>query len=188
MPSNPTNKIPTIEFEVNEINTKSDSRVRINVAQSFHHKVGETLKPYKNVPKLFRPALEQIGDYVRINMIPRTFNSEGPGWAPLSQRTITDKRRLGYGNRKILQRSGDLYKELTSKAHPKHFEIIRVGKMARIEIGGSSAKFLENQQGRTDKNLPARPMIPGTGGTQFAARDRIEIRRIIQRAIRERTK
>lgn len=188
MPSNPgTNKLPTIDFQVNEINRAQDSRVRIGVANSFHHNVGNQLKPYQRLPELFRPALEQIGDYVRINMIPRTFQQEGPGWAPLSPRTIADKQRLGWANRPILQRTGDLYRELTNKSHPKHFEIIRVGKMARIEVGGSSQKFLELQRGVVNRHLPSRPMIPGTGGTPLAERDRIEIRRIIRRAIRQRS-
>jgi hypothetical protein len=85
--------------------------------------------------------------------------------------TIGLRKFQGYdGEHPILQRSGDLYRELTDKSHPRHIEIIKVGSRARIEIGGSSAKFIENQMGQP--RLPARPMVPGTGNIPITDQDR----------------
>lgn len=186
MPSRERLEVPDFDITVSELN-KSTATVKIGVEQGFSLRVGQKLKPYKRVPELFRPAIEKVGDYVRMEMIPRVFEEEGPGWAPLATRTVNERGFGGYGGQHpILRRSGDLLNSLTKKAHPSHIEIVRVGKMARIEIGSSSQKFIENQKGMQSKNLPSRPMIPGTGGTPLPARDRLAIKDIIRKAVIQR--
>lgn len=144
--------------------------------------ITKRLEQYKSLPQKMKPAMESIADYVRGEMIPNVFEREGPGWKKLAKRTVRERLEKGYpGKHPILQRSRDLYKELTDKSHPHHIEIIRVGKNARIEIGGSSAKFLENQLGKPAQRLPARPMIPGTGNIPLLDRDRLRMSQIIEK-------
>ena len=156
------------------------SGVEIKVDPSFISSVEGTMKPYKTFPRTLRPALEKVADYVRMEMIPRTFHQEGPGWRPLARRTQRERAALGYDARHpILYRSGDLYKELTEKGHPKHVEIIKTGKNSRILISGSSDKFMRNQGGNALLHIPARPMIPGTGGLPLPERDKKNITKIL---------
>lgn len=168
---------------------RSSMTVKIMADKStFSHAIGR-LKPYKSIPYKMRPALERVADYVRVEMIPRVFKQEGPGWRRLAPRTVMERISQGYsGAHPILVRKGDLFAELTKKSHPRHIEIIKTGKNARIEIGGSSAKFIENQMGVQQQRLPARPMIPGTGHVPLPDRDRQEIARIIMKALRQQLK
>lgn len=176
-------QLPTFDREIADIK-HGKTRVVIELdKQSLSH-VLDRVQEYKSLPRKFKPALEGIADYVREEMIPETFSKEGPGWKPLARRTQFDRRMQGYGAKHpILKRTGDLYKELTQKAHPKHIEVIRVGKYARVELGGSSKKFIENQMGNGKQRLPARPMIPGTDGMRISDRDRLAIENIIRKAI-----
>lgn len=148
-------------LEVRDLN-KSKTTVSIMMDKGWIARVSGR-KPYKALPNKFRLAMERVGDYVRAEMVPEVFEREGPGWRRLARRTIVERLKEGYPPGPILQRTRDLFQELTDKSHPKHVEVVKVGKEARIEIGGSSVKFLENQQGVAVNNLPARPMIPGTG-------------------------
>jgi hypothetical protein len=142
-------------------------------------------QPYKALPYRLRPALEEVANYVRGEMIPRTFRKEGPGWRPLAKRTQRERAEQGYGSKHpILIRTRDLFKELTDKAHPKHVEVIRTGKYSRVSIGGSSDKFMQNQLGSDVYRIPPRPMIPGTGNLDVPQRDRIAIKKILDNAIR----
>lgn len=177
---------PTVE--IHDLNN-SRSTVRIMADKStFATAVGK-LRPYKSIPYTMRPALERVADYVRVEMIPRVFKQEGPGWRRLSPRTVMDRISMGYGGaHPILVRKGDLLAELTKKSHPNHIEIIKTGKNARIEIGGSSAKFIENQMGVQAQRLPARPMIPGTGHVPLPDRDREAIKAIILKSLRQKLK
>lgn len=157
---------------------KTHSTVRITADKR------STGRPYKSLPYTMRPALEKIADYVRVTMIPNTFKAEGPGWKRLSRRATTARIAAGFRPGPILYRTGELFDELTDRTHPRHVEIIKVGKYARVEIGASSVKFLENQQGIAAKHLPARPMIPGTGNIPLQDRDRDAIREILYKAVR----
>lgn len=185
MPSSNEFKLPDFKPIVEQLDGKRNT-VKIKAGPGFYHSVDKQLKKYKHVPELFRPALIKIGDYVRMEMIPRTFKDEGPGWAPLSKRTVIERVRAGYQPGPILRRTGDLYRSLTEKSHPQHIEIIKVGKYARIEIGSSSKKFIENQMGMPTTHLPARPMIPGVAGVPITARDRMAIESIIRKAVTDR--
>jgi Phage virion morphogenesis family len=144
------------------------------------------LRPYKNFPITAKPALSKVADYVRMEMIPRTFHQEGPGWRKLSRRTKKERAAQGYGaSHPILIRSKDLFKELTDKSHPNHVEVIKTGKYARITIGGSSEKFIRNQTGDKSLHIPSRPMIPGTMNTSLPDRDRQAINKILVTTITE---
>lgn len=176
-------KLPTVDKELLNI-THANSKVIISVDKGSVSSMLGRLDQYKSLPRKFRPALGEVADYVTKEMIPVVFAQEGPGWHKLANRTQMERRMQGYGaQHPILRRTGDLYSELTDRSHPNHVEIIRTGKMARIEIGGSSKKFLENQMGKPSANLPARPMVPGTKGQTIADRDRVAINGIISRAI-----
>lgn len=160
--------------------------VTIRVNPPFVSTVIGRAEPYRHFPRKAKPALEAVGDYVRTEMIPRTFRQEGPGWRRLARRTRAERAAQGYGpEHPILYRSGDLFAELTQKSHPKHIEIIKTGKYARIEIGGSSEKFVRNQAGNMFYHIPPRPMIPGTGYLPLPQRDRNNIKEILERAIKE---
>lgn len=178
-------QLPDFVGAVENINS-TRSTVKITPNLDAASRINERIKPYKHLPNTFRIALERTADYIRVVMIPRTFEREGPGWRPLARRTIAERIAQGFGGEHpILRRSGDLYRELTDRAHPRHIEIIRTGKYARIEIGGSSAKFMENQLGDNAQRLPARPMIPGTGNIPLQDRDRLMIKAILMKAIQE---
>lgn len=165
---------------------KNRASVKITVDKAAMAAVVHRLAPYKNISRLFKPALEEVADYVREEMIPDTFHSEGPGWPQLAHRTQHERQKAGYPPRHpILKRTGDLMKELTEKSHPNHIEIIKTGRFARIEIGGSSKKFIENQLGLKSARLPARPMIPGTGNVPLQSRQQTDIANIIRRSIQQ---
>lgn len=143
-------------------------------------------RPYKRFPYHMKPVLEKVADYVRVEMIPRTFRQEGPGWKKLAKRTRRERAAQGYGpSHPILIRTRDLFKELTDKAHPKHIEVIKTGKYSRVEIGGSSEKFIRNQSGNWEYHIPSRPMIPGTEKLPLPDRDRIAIKDIINKSVRQ---
>lgn len=176
-------KLPDLHLDIKDLNSKST--VTIKADKAFFSAARHRTTKYKALPFLYRPVLEKIADYIKIEMISRTFEREGPGWTPLARRTVAERVQAGYdGQHPILRRSGDLFKELTEKSHPKHIEIIKTGKNARIEIGGSSQKFIQNQMGDRTLNLPARPMIPGTGSIPLEMRDKIAIETIIVNAIK----
>lgn len=181
-------QLQTPTLEIQDLD-RSRATVRIMVDKSTFTQAVGRLQPYKSIPYKMRPALERVADYVRVEMIPRVFKEEGPGWRRLAPRTVMERITQGYtGAHPILVRKGDLFAELTKKSHPRHIEIIKTGKNARIEIGGSSAKFIENQMGVQEQRLPARPMIPGTGHIPLPDRDRQEIKKIIMKALRQHLK
>lgn len=179
-------KLPTFDLTVHQLNSKSNT-VKFSVDRVSMLKVDKEVQKYKRLPERFRPALEKVGDYTRQEMIPATFKREGPGWSKLAPRTISERISGGYGGtHPILYRTGDLYKSLVEKSHPKHIEIVKLGKRSSIEVGSSSAKFIENQTGNAPgRKLPARPMIPGTGGLDLLTRDRMAIDEIVRKAIKE---
>lgn len=176
-------KLPTFGEDTLRIK-HSNSKIIIGVDKNSVSQMLGRLDAYKALPRKFRPALGEVASYVTQSMIPEIFAKEGPGWHSLAKRTQIERRMQGYGaSHPILRRTGDLFSELTERSHPNHVEIIRTGKNARIEIGGSSTKFLENQMGKSSVRLPARPMIPGSKGQTIASRDKMAIELIIKRVI-----
>lgn len=177
-------KLATPSVEIGNLN-KATGTVTIKQSKEFYTQVSRRLKPYKAIPYKFKPAMEQLAYYLRKRAVPETFSKEGPGWHPLAKRTVNDRVFLGYeGRHPILKRSGDLFRELTETSHPKHIEIIRTGKKARLEFGGSSQKFIDNQRGLKSQRLPSRPMIPGSQHSVLPTRMRQEMNSIISKAIK----
>lgn len=169
-----------LQVTIKDLNGTSTAKIVLD-KQSVSNALGRS-NPYQSLPSKFMPALEQIGDYVRTTMIPRVFQQEGPGWASLAKMTQRDRATKGFNpQHPILIRTRDLFQELTEKSHPQHIEIIKTGTRSRIEIGGSSAKFVQNQLGRgaTGQRLPKRAMIPGTGGIPILDSDKEQMRRIL---------
>lgn len=162
------------------------STITIKVNPQYASNITKRLTPYQNFPAKFAPALEGMADYITGTIIPRIFKEEGPGWMKLSQRTQSERKRAGFPpDHPILIRTGDLYKELTSKSHPNHVEVITTGKNARIRIGGSSQKFVRNQGGDKFLNIPSRPMLPGTGGAPLDPNDQIRLQEILATSIKQ---
>ena len=160
--------------------------VTVKVDPTSVSNVTQRLEPYKSLPEKFRPALEALADYYTSTSIPKVFKEEGPGWAPLAIRTQMERRAAGYNPKHpILRRSGDLFKELTERAHPSHVEVIRVGTTSSITIGGSSDKFIHNQLGNSQLNLPARPMLPGVGGVPLPSQDVTAMKQVLIDAIQK---
>jgi len=58
-------------------------------------------------------------------------------WDKLKPSTIADKRRKGFGNKRILERSGDLRRSMTRQNHPDNIE--RIGN--NFGSFGSSNKY-----------------------------------------------
>ena len=166
------------------VSNAQNGQMTVQFSPQIVSDVSGRTEAYKNFPNTMRPALEKVADYIRMEMIPRTFNKEGPGWRQLSRRTQAERIAEGYNPKHpILIRSRDLYKELTEKTHPKHVEIIKTGKYARISIGGSSEKFIRNQLGDKELNIPARPMLPNNN--TVSPIDRQNIEKILGDAIRK---
>ena len=160
--------------------------VTIKVDPKSVSNITQRIAPYKSLPDKFRPAMQALADYYTGTAIPRTFNSEGPGWRPLSKRTQRERSLLGYGPRHpMLRRTGDLFKELTEKAHSHHIETITVGQTSRLVVGGSSTKFIRNQLGDTILRIPARPMLPGTGWITISAEDQAAMDQILTEKVKE---
>lgn len=159
------------------------SKIRIEMDKHSAATLTRRLEPYKNLPRTFKPAMEEMADYYRGTVVTRVFGKEGPGWAPLAPRTVNERVKAGFqGRHPILQRTGDLMKELTQRMHPKHVEVVLTGKHARIEISGSSKKFLQNQMGNPATHLPARPMV---GPQTIQSNDRMQMQGILERAIQK---
>lgn len=58
-------------------------------------------------------------------------------WDELKTKTLDEKRRKGFGNKGILERTGELRKSMTSRNHPKN--ITQIGK--DFGVFGSSNKY-----------------------------------------------
>lgn len=163
------------------------STITIQAGPQWSAQVTDGLRPLNNMAQAISPALEAIADYIRQQMIPKVFDNEGPGWRNLAKRTQSERIAAGYNpNHPILKRTGDLFNELTNKAHPKHIESITITEdRAMVTVGGSSEKFINNQLGRGDLNLPARPMLPGTGGLALSGADEDAITTIFKQKLTE---
>jgi hypothetical protein len=106
------------------------------------------------------------GEYVRANR--ENLLSEGTlvgGWAPLSERTKAEKRRKGYGGRRIEERTGRLFSAMTDPASAYFFEDVK-----RDEATfGPDLFYAETQhKGDESKNLPARQLRPEPNVGRYA--------------------
>src|SRR3954470_17255022 len=103
-----------LAFRMQDLNhTKTTATIHLD--KSAMARIVDRTHPYQSIPRMFRPALEEVADYVRETMIPRTFQDEGPGWPPLAPRTVGERVAAGYkGRHPMLIRTRDLFHELTS--------------------------------------------------------------------------
>lgn len=97
------------------------------------------------------------------------FDAEGPGWAPLAESTLTDKRRKGLSER-ILEATGKMRASFTDPSAAGHvFEVTTGPDVTTVEMGSDYRS--DTQSGRwagtalaafhqegTDR-MPARPVI-----------------------------
>jgi len=84
----------------------------IKIESKIPDVIGEMLAKIKDREPLMRNISSIMLDDVRQN-----FEVQGrPPWAPLAQSTIKERQRLGYWPGKILQRTGQLLKSITSKS------------------------------------------------------------------------
>jgi hypothetical protein len=184
-------QVPTFSWITQiQASMNQPSTVTIQAEPSFTANVTKQMLPYQQLSTAVQPALEDIATYLRDKVIPGIFKSEGPGWASLSKRTQIERQKAGFNpTHPILRRSGDLFAELTSKSHPKHVETIQVspGKYT-LTIGGSSEKFVNNQLGRGDLNLPQRSMLPGVGGMTLNPADAIKIQDLFTTRVEQQLK
>jgi hypothetical protein len=166
---------------------QSPTVIKITATPDFNANVSKEMLPYQQLETVVGPALSDVADYLRTSVIPTIFKSEGPGWQNLAKRTQKERQAQGYNpTHPILRRTGDLFAELTSKGHPNHIESIQTSPgRFKLTIGGSSTKFVNNQLGRSDLNLPARPMLPGTGGMKLNPADAQKIQDIFTSKVAE---
>lgn len=101
-----------------------------------------------------RPALEEIGD-LWLESVRRQFAAEGTPqrWTPLKPATIAEKRRRGYGGKKILVRTGRLKNGFSKITTPTTLRI-----QNRVRVNGYSL-FLIHELGSRRRHIPARSMI-----------------------------
>src|SRR5204863_37049 len=99
-----------IVVNIKDIDGKS-STVRLYADKAAFSNMQQRLRVYKALPNRMRPVLEDLSEYVRTQMIPRTFKQEGPGWKPLAKRTNRERIMQGFpGQHPILYRTGDLFR------------------------------------------------------------------------------
>lgn len=122
-----------------------------------------TLDEYGGKLDDFTPVFNQFGPYF-LGSIQRNFKVEGRPvrWAALSQSTIRQRLRLGFGSGPILYRTGALARGFRWSAAKRSFK-----------VWNTSPLFPYHQYG-TRRGIPARPMVV------LQARDRAEFTKIIR--------
>lgn len=72
-----------------------------------------------------QPPLTGWGNYLlqdtRVQQFSREKDPTGKPWSRLAPATVREKRRLGYGSKKILERTGDFQRTLFFEASKKTF-------------------------------------------------------------------
>lgn len=120
----------------------------------------------RRVNKLLRDVAEATGDWRRpLEIAAQEFyehtqewmDSKGEGtWAPLSPRTISEKRHLGYAYpERPLYRTGKLYASATGSGGPYQYLSINPRRV-NISLRGAPWWRYHQEGGR---NLPARPIF-----------------------------
>lgn len=99
-----------------------------------------------------RKPLEQSGKYV-IKQSVKNFQTEGATlqskWKPLSPFTMAQKSKLGFGAKKILQRTGKLMRSI---------KIIQLNKFL-VKISSKNPYYKYHQSTAARKKLPRRKML-----------------------------
>lgn len=100
------------------------------------------------------PAMNDVGQFLA-ETIEKNFASEsaaGDAWAPLTQSTIRDRARKGFGSGPILERTGSLKRAATSAR-----EITALTATVGFADGHKYAKFHMSHEPRT--KLPLRDAV-----------------------------
>lgn len=102
--------------------------------------------------------LEEVGDAAQ-REFGRIMDAEGVGewkWKPLDAQTVSNRQRLGYGSKPMLQRTGAMRESFTTRSgQGSIFE--RKGNT--LEVGSRLPYARHHQQGNKLTGLPARPIL-----------------------------
>ena len=121
---------------------------QITIRQNFRG-INELKQKLRNPKPYLKKVGEELVDYYKENM-----ESEGQKllkkqWTSLSPWTIAEKQRLGFGSKKILERTGKLRKGI---------KIVRLLNK-KVIISNKVEYFAQHQQGDKSKKLPQREII-----------------------------
>lgn len=98
-----------------------------------------------------QPALDAFGFFL-LSTIEQRFQSQGqPRWAPLKPRTVAEKRRLGFGDKGILERTGQLRRGFRKRATRDTLVLTNNRTANGVNL------FAVHQSGT--RRIPARPMM-----------------------------
>jgi len=110
----------------------------------------------------FRKVEDRFGDLTElmsllcgraVKLLIRKFQNSGPGWVPLSKRTLALRRKKGKGAKPLLD-TGRLRASLVSEGPSSVKEIGKVG----FKLGTNLVYAASHQFGRG--HIPARPFMP----------------------------
>ena len=90
-----------------------------------------------------------------VKMIDRKFQKSGPGWVPLSARTLRRRRKNGRGAKPLLD-TGKLRASTVANGEGGVFEVSSTG----FVVGSNLEYAAAHQFGIASRGLPARPFIP----------------------------
>ena len=113
------------------------------------------LRAYEKQFQDFTPLLSELGSQTYV-LWRNIFKAEGPGWAPLSDKTLARRRKKGRGA-KILRDEGRLFNSLISQ-----FGEGAVYKLEKrtLTAGTNLPYAAVHQYGSKEKNIPRRPILP----------------------------
>lgn len=93
---------------------------------------------------------------------------DGTLWPSLAQSTIREKKRLGYGRKKILVRTGRLRNSLTRVNHPDNIARFRTYKSVTTLFWGTKVSYgIYHQSDEPRTRLPRRKFLPEDGDVLF---------------------
>lgn len=114
------------------------------------------------------PVIDEIRAGFMVTLTQR-FDQEGPGWAPLAESTVLDKKRKGL-REEILQATGAMRESFISDGAPGNiYDVALTGDGGRVEMGSDYKS--PNQRGRWagtalaafhqfgTTRMPARPIL-----------------------------
>jgi phage gpG-like protein len=93
---------------------------------------------------------------------------DGDPWPALAASTVKEKKRLGFGNRKILVRTGRLRDSLTRVNHPDNIAKFRTFKSITTLTWGTRVPYGDyHQSDQPRTRLPRRKFLPEKGDVLF---------------------
>lgn len=104
------------------------------------------------------PLLKRLGNEAHA-IIAVKFRREGPGWKPLSEATLSRRRKEGEGA-KILRDSGKLFGSITDSASEGSVYELNT---RELTLGTNLEYAAVHQFGSRDGHIPKRPYVPDEG-------------------------